>query len=67
MIVAPLRPGQIWQIELINQNRQPLMLGWSKKVLETGISFEYKNPKLLPGKIGCFMMNRRPEKEQYNQ
>ncbi|KAA6373641.1 MAG: hypothetical protein EZS28_030832 [Streblomastix strix] len=65
VIIAPLWPGQIWYIELVNENVQSLMLGWSNQILEPGISLIKKNLKLLPGRICCFLMDRRPEKIQY--
>ncbi|KAA6374268.1 MAG: hypothetical protein EZS28_030202, partial [Streblomastix strix] len=50
MIVAPLWPGQIWFTELVNENAQSLMLGWSNEILEPSISLIKKNLKLPPGK-----------------
>ncbi|KAA6371076.1 MAG: hypothetical protein EZS28_033398 [Streblomastix strix] len=35
MIIVPLRPGQIWYTELVNENSQFLMLGWSNEILES--------------------------------
>ncbi|KAA6378049.1 MAG: hypothetical protein EZS28_026424, partial [Streblomastix strix] len=54
---------QIWYTELVNENVQSLMLGWSNEILEPGTSLIKKNLKLPPGKIGCFLMDRRPGKE----
>ncbi|KAA6381945.1 MAG: hypothetical protein EZS28_022526 [Streblomastix strix] len=51
MIIAPLRPGQIWYTELVNENAQSLMLGWSNEILEPGTSLIKKNLKLPPDKI----------------
>ncbi|KAA6400297.1 MAG: hypothetical protein EZS28_004184 [Streblomastix strix] len=64
MIFAPLWPGQIWYTELVNQNVQSLMFGWSSKILVPGTSLIKKNLKLPPGKICCFLMDRGPEKEK---
>ncbi|KAA6372115.1 MAG: putative reverse transcriptase [Streblomastix strix] len=57
MIIAPLWPGQIWYTELVNENAQSLMLGWSNEILEPGTSLIKKNLKLHPGKICCFLMD----------
>ncbi|KAA6387032.1 MAG: hypothetical protein EZS28_017440, partial [Streblomastix strix] len=35
MIIAPLQSGQIWYTELVNENVQSLMLGWSNEILRT--------------------------------
>ncbi|KAA6312779.1 MAG: hypothetical protein EZS28_055866 [Streblomastix strix] len=51
MTVAPLQSGQIWYIELVNENRQFLILRQGNKILEQGTSLNKKNLKLLPGKI----------------
>ncbi|KAA6362377.1 MAG: hypothetical protein EZS28_042095, partial [Streblomastix strix] len=48
MIIAPLWPGQIWYTELVNENVQSLMLGWSNEILEPGTSLIKKNLKLPP-------------------
>ncbi|KAA6386067.1 MAG: hypothetical protein EZS28_018404 [Streblomastix strix] len=64
MIIAPLWPGQIWHTELGNENVQSLMLSWSNEVLEPGTSLIKKNLKLPPVKICCFLMNRRPGREE---
>ncbi|KAA6374158.1 MAG: hypothetical protein EZS28_030313, partial [Streblomastix strix] len=60
MIIAPLWPGQIWYTELVNENAQSLMLGWSNEIPKPGTSLIKKNLNLLPGKIYCFLMDRRP-------
>ncbi|KAA6366195.1 MAG: hypothetical protein EZS28_038279 [Streblomastix strix] len=67
MIIAPLWPGQIWNTELVNENAQSLMLGWSNEILEPGTSLMKRNLKLLPGKIHCFLIDRRPEKGEDSQ
>ncbi|KAA6372650.1 MAG: hypothetical protein EZS28_031823 [Streblomastix strix] len=67
MIIAPLWPGKIWQKELVNEDAQSLMLGWSNEILEPGTSLIKENLKLPPGKICCFLMDRRPEKEEDSQ
>ncbi|KAA6354109.1 MAG: hypothetical protein EZS28_050365 [Streblomastix strix] len=64
MVIAPLWPGQIWYTELVNENAQSLMLGLSNEILEPGTSLIKKNLKLPPGKICCFLMDRRPRKEE---
>ncbi|KAA6370693.1 MAG: hypothetical protein EZS28_033779, partial [Streblomastix strix] len=64
MIIAPLWPGQIWYTELVNENAQSLMLGWSNEILEPGTSLIKKNLKLPQGKIYCSLMDRRPGKEE---
>ncbi|KAA6366123.1 MAG: hypothetical protein EZS28_038351 [Streblomastix strix] len=64
MIITPLWPGQIWYIELVNENARSLMLGWSNEILEPGTSLIKKNLKLPPGKICCFLMDRRPGREE---
>ncbi|KAA6368459.1 MAG: hypothetical protein EZS28_036015 [Streblomastix strix] len=64
MIIAPLWPGQIWYTELVNENAQSLMLGWSNEILGPGTSLIKKNLKLPPGKIYCFLMDRRPGREE---
>ncbi|KAA6376951.1 MAG: hypothetical protein EZS28_027521, partial [Streblomastix strix] len=51
MIIAPQWPGQIWYTELVNENVQSFMLGWSNEILEPGTSLIKKNLKLPPGKI----------------
>ncbi|KAA6367347.1 MAG: hypothetical protein EZS28_037127 [Streblomastix strix] len=63
MIIAPLWPGQIRYTELVNENAQSLMLGWSNEILESGTLLIKKNLKLPPGKICCFLMDRRPGSE----
>ncbi|KAA6335896.1 MAG: hypothetical protein EZS28_052921, partial [Streblomastix strix] len=63
-IIAPLWPGQIWYTELVNENAQSLMLGWSNEILEPGTSLIKKNLNLPPGKICCFLMDRRPGREE---
>ncbi|KAA6380939.1 MAG: hypothetical protein EZS28_023535 [Streblomastix strix] len=55
MKIAPIWPGQIWYTELVNENAQSLMLGWSNEILEPGTSLIKKNLKLPPGKICCFL------------
>lgn len=55
MISTPLWPGQIWNIELINENVQSIINIWSNEVLEPGTSSKQKNLKLLSGKISCFL------------
>ncbi|KAA6374217.1 MAG: putative Transposon Tf2-6 polyprotein [Streblomastix strix] len=67
MIIAQLWPGQIWYTELVNENAQSLMLGWSNEILEPGTSLIKKNLKLHPGKICCFLMNRRPGRGEDSQ
>ncbi|KAA6338565.1 MAG: hypothetical protein EZS28_052690, partial [Streblomastix strix] len=67
MIIAPLWPGQIWYTELVNENAQSLMLGWSNEILEPGTSLIKKNLKLPAGRICCFLMDRRPGKEDDSQ
>ncbi|KAA6371932.1 MAG: putative reverse transcriptase [Streblomastix strix] len=64
MIIAPLWPGQIWYTELVNENARSLMLCWSNEILEPGTSLIKKNLKLPPGKICCFLMDRRPGREE---
>ncbi|KAA6384379.1 MAG: putative Transposon Tf2-6 polyprotein, partial [Streblomastix strix] len=64
MIIAPLWPGQIWYTELVNENAQSLMLSWSNEILEPGTSLIKKNLKLPPGKICCFLMDRRQGREE---
>ncbi|KAA6353249.1 MAG: hypothetical protein EZS28_051224, partial [Streblomastix strix] len=49
--------------ELVNDNAQSLMLGWSNEILEPGTSLIKKNLKLPSGKICCFLMDRRPGRE----
>ncbi|KAA6374301.1 MAG: hypothetical protein EZS28_030172 [Streblomastix strix] len=63
-LIVPLRLGQIWYTELLNENAQSLMLGWSNEMLESGRSQIKKNLKLAPGKICCFLMDRRPGREE---
>ncbi|KAA6386677.1 MAG: hypothetical protein EZS28_017798 [Streblomastix strix] len=67
MIIAPLWPGQIWYTELVNENVQSLMRSWSNEILEPGTSLIKKNLKLHPGKICCFLMDRRPGREDDSQ
>ncbi|KAA6388604.1 MAG: hypothetical protein EZS28_015870 [Streblomastix strix] len=67
MIIAPLWPGQIWYKELVNENAQSLMLGWSNEIQELGTSIIKKNLKLPPGKICCLLMDRRPGREDDSQ
>ncbi|KAA6365396.1 MAG: hypothetical protein EZS28_039076, partial [Streblomastix strix] len=50
MIIAPLRPGQIWYAELVNENARSLMLGWSNEILKTGTSLFKKNLKFFQEK-----------------
>ncbi|KAA6318268.1 MAG: hypothetical protein EZS28_054968 [Streblomastix strix] len=64
MIIAPLWSGQIWYTELANENIQSLMLGWSNEIVEIGTLLIKKNLKLPSGKICCFLMDRRPGKEE---
>ncbi|KAA6403418.1 MAG: hypothetical protein EZS28_001046 [Streblomastix strix] len=64
MIRAPLWLGQIWYTELVNENARSLMLGWSNEILEPGTLSIKKNLKLPPGKICCFLMDRRPGREE---
>ncbi|KAA6356227.1 MAG: hypothetical protein EZS28_048246 [Streblomastix strix] len=64
MIIAHLWPDQIWYTELVNENAQSLMLGWSNEILKPGTSLIKKNLKLTPGKICCFLMDRRPGREE---
>ncbi|KAA6365718.1 MAG: hypothetical protein EZS28_038754 [Streblomastix strix] len=64
MIIAPLWPGQICYTELVNENAQSFMLGWSNEIQEPRTSLIKKNLKLPPGKICCFLMNRRPRREE---
>ncbi|KAA6398276.1 MAG: putative Transposon Tf2-6 polyprotein [Streblomastix strix] len=64
MVIAPLWPGQIWYIELVNEKAQSLMLVWSNENLEPGTSLNKKNLKLPTWKICCFLMDRRPGKEE---
>ncbi|KAA6360277.1 MAG: hypothetical protein EZS28_044196 [Streblomastix strix] len=64
MIIAPLWPGQIWYTELVNENAQSLMLGWSNEILEPETSLIKKILKLPPAKRCCFLMDRRPGKEE---
>ncbi|KAA6388423.1 MAG: hypothetical protein EZS28_016046 [Streblomastix strix] len=66
-IIAPLQLGQVWQTELVNENVQSLMLGWSNEIQEPGISLIKKKLILHPGKICCFLMDRRPGKEEDSQ
>ncbi|KAA6379851.1 MAG: hypothetical protein EZS28_024621 [Streblomastix strix] len=67
MIIAPLWPSQILYTELVNDNDQSLTLGWSNEILEPGTSLIKKNLKLPPDKIGCFLMDRRPQKGEDSQ
>ncbi|KAA6363055.1 MAG: hypothetical protein EZS28_041417, partial [Streblomastix strix] len=60
MIIAPIWPGQIWYTELVYENAQSLMLGWSNEILEPGTSLIKKNLKLTPEKICYFLIDRRP-------
>ncbi|KAA6394589.1 MAG: hypothetical protein EZS28_009893 [Streblomastix strix] len=64
MVIAPLWPAQIWYTELVNENGQSLMLGWSNEILEQGKSLIKKNLKFLPGRICCFLMDRSPGREE---
>ncbi|KAA6391367.1 MAG: hypothetical protein EZS28_013107 [Streblomastix strix] len=64
MIIAPLWPGQIWYTELVNENLQSLMLGWSNEILEPRTSLIKKNLKFFLGKICCFLKDRRPGREE---
>ncbi|KAA6358836.1 MAG: hypothetical protein EZS28_045637 [Streblomastix strix] len=64
MIIAPLWSGQIWYTELVYENAQSLMLGWSNEILEPGTSLIKKNLKLPTGKICCFLIGRRPGREE---
>ncbi|KAA6332791.1 MAG: hypothetical protein EZS28_053239 [Streblomastix strix] len=64
MIIVPLWLGQIGYTELVNENAQSLMLGWSNEILEPGTSLIKKNLKLPAGKICCFLMDRRPVREE---
>ncbi|KAA6363074.1 MAG: hypothetical protein EZS28_041399 [Streblomastix strix] len=64
MIIAPLWSCQIWYTELVNENARSLMLGWSNEILEPGTSLIKKSLKLSPGKICCFLMDRRPGREE---
>ncbi|KAA6395237.1 MAG: hypothetical protein EZS28_009238 [Streblomastix strix] len=64
MIIASLWPGQIRYTELVNENAQSLMLGWGNEILEPGTSLIKKNLKLHPGKICCFLMCLKPEKQE---
>ncbi|KAA6358788.1 MAG: putative Transposon Tf2-6 polyprotein, partial [Streblomastix strix] len=64
MIIAPLWPGQIWYTELVNENAQSFMLGWSNEILEPETSLIKKILKLPPAKICCFLMDRRQRKEE---
>ncbi|KAA6364129.1 MAG: putative reverse transcriptase [Streblomastix strix] len=63
MIIAPLWPGHIWYTELVNENTQSFMLSWSNEILESGTSLIKNNLKPPPGKICCFLMDRRPGRE----
>ncbi|KAA6400190.1 MAG: hypothetical protein EZS28_004290 [Streblomastix strix] len=67
MIIAPLWPGYIWYTELVNDNAQSLMLGWSNEILESEISLFKKNLKLHLSKICCSLKDRRLEKEEDSQ
>ncbi|KAA6367671.1 MAG: hypothetical protein EZS28_036802 [Streblomastix strix] len=67
MIIAPLQPGQIWYTELVNENARSHMLGWSNEIVEPATSLIKKNLKLSPEEICCFLMDRKPEKEEYSQ
>ncbi|KAA6399693.1 MAG: hypothetical protein EZS28_004780 [Streblomastix strix] len=67
LIEAPLWPCQIWFTELINENAQSLMLRWSNEILELGTSLIKKNLKLMPGKICCFLTDRRLGREEDSQ
>ncbi|KAA6374987.1 MAG: hypothetical protein EZS28_029485 [Streblomastix strix] len=64
IIVAPLWPGQIWYTELVNENVQFFMLGWSNEILLPGSLLNKMNLKLSPSKIYCFLMDKRPEREE---
>ncbi|KAA6361512.1 MAG: hypothetical protein EZS28_042961 [Streblomastix strix] len=55
MIIAPLWPGQIWYTELVYENVQSLMLGWSNEIQEPGTSLIKKNLKLHSGQIRSFL------------
>ncbi|KAA6367093.1 MAG: hypothetical protein EZS28_037381 [Streblomastix strix] len=67
MIIVPLWPSQMLHTELVNQNVQYLILGRNSEILEPGTLLIKKNLKLPSGKICCFMMDRRPDKEEYMQ
>ncbi|KAA6397694.1 MAG: hypothetical protein EZS28_006781 [Streblomastix strix] len=67
MIIAPLRPDQIWYTELADENVQSLMLGWSNENLKPGTQLIKKNLKLPLGKISCFLIDRRSEREENTQ
>ncbi|KAA6366334.1 MAG: hypothetical protein EZS28_038139, partial [Streblomastix strix] len=51
----------------VNENAQSLMLGCSNEILERGTSLIKTNLKLPPGKICCFLMDRRPGREDNSQ
>ncbi|KAA6376899.1 MAG: hypothetical protein EZS28_027574 [Streblomastix strix] len=67
MIIAPQWQSQIWYKELVNENDQSFILGWSREILEPGTQLIKKNLKLLSGKICCFLVDRRPENDEYMQ
>ncbi|KAA6366036.1 MAG: hypothetical protein EZS28_038438 [Streblomastix strix] len=67
MIIAPLWPGQIWYTDLVNENAKSFMVGRSNKIQEPGTSLIKMYLKLPPGKICCFLMNQRPEREEASQ
>ncbi|KAA6395626.1 MAG: hypothetical protein EZS28_008850 [Streblomastix strix] len=67
VIVAPQWPGQISHTKLVNQYVQSLMLNQSNEILEPVTSLIMKNLKLHPDKLCCFLMDRRPEKQEDSQ
>ncbi|KAA6403647.1 MAG: hypothetical protein EZS28_000822 [Streblomastix strix] len=64
LILSPLWPCQIWHTELLNQNVQSLIPDLSSEVMDAGTSLPQKNLKPPPYNISCFMIDRRPEKEE---
>ncbi|KAA6365699.1 MAG: hypothetical protein EZS28_038775 [Streblomastix strix] len=67
IIIAPLWLGHIWYTEVVNENVQSLMLGWSNEILNSGTPLIKKNLKLPSGQICCFLMDQRPEREEDSQ
>ncbi|KAA6355623.1 MAG: hypothetical protein EZS28_048850 [Streblomastix strix] len=57
IIIALIWPGQIQFTELINKNRQPLILSQNNYVLEPRISLAKKCMKFPPSKIVCFLID----------
>ncbi|KAA6384170.1 MAG: hypothetical protein EZS28_020305 [Streblomastix strix] len=63
MKIIPHWPGQIWYTELVNENVQSLMLGWSNEILKPRTSLIKNIFKCPPGKICCFLMDQRSNQD----